>query len=150
MAETGSEITVYRYPADIIAGWKSYPVRILGPRPSKCHSRDCHGQPTVLVHSMAGGFVSANCSTCGAKDTFSEDEFLNLALWVSCPFCRRQMEPRMLSRVAGIKKLAGNYGYVCFPCSRYTLLADMLPSWEDLVLPVVEEIRVSSEFEADF
>jgi hypothetical protein len=84
---------------------------------------------------MNRGFVSANCSVCGAKDTLSEEEFKKLSVWVSCPLCQRQMEPHKLSEISGDRKLAGNYDYACFVCQRYILLAHLLPSWEELFAP---------------
>lgn len=120
MSQSSSEILVYEYPESVTEGWKSYPIRIVGPRTSRCH-----GQPTLLVQSMKGGFVSANCPECGGKDTFSESEFVNLGLWVSCPFCAERMVPQMVAK---------NYAFVCNSCSRYTKLAAMLPSWEELAV----------------
>src|SRR4051794_2367239 len=56
------EMLYHRFAPELLEGWKSYPVRVCGPRPSACH-----GKPTLLVQSMAGGFVSANCCECGEK-----------------------------------------------------------------------------------
>src|SRR5262245_11524619 len=133
MPPVDSEMLVYEFPSEMMEGWKSYPVRILGPRPSKCRNEFCAVEPTVIVQSMNRGFVSANCSVCGAKDTLSEHEFMQLSVWVSCPLCQRQMKPRLLSAIIRDRKLAGNYGYACFACHRFILLAHLLPSWEDLV-----------------
>jgi hypothetical protein len=63
----------HSFSPEELNGWKSYPIRIPGPRLSKCH-----GKPTLLVQSTQGGFVTANCSECGDRDTLSEDEFLSL------------------------------------------------------------------------
>jgi NAD-dependent SIR2 family protein deacetylase len=42
---------------------------------------------------MEGGFVSANCSECGAKDksNVTLDDVRDLNLWVSCPKCKSRM-----------------------------------------------------------
>src|SRR5436190_21497209 len=101
-------LTYYKFSPEMTAGWKTYPVRVRGPRPSKCHHA-----PTLLVQSMSRGFVSANCSECGGKDVLRQDEFLNLDIWVGCPQCNRPMDPTLLSEVRGTARLAGNYGYVC-------------------------------------
>jgi hypothetical protein len=122
------EMVYHRFATALLEGWKNYPVRIRGPRPS-----ECHGSPTLLVQSMTGGFVSANCSACGKKQTLGKADFFNLFLWVSCPRCRARMEPEMLSRVNGACQLAGNYGYKCDKCQIYILFADLLPRWQDLV-----------------
>jgi Bacterial RNA polymerase, alpha chain C terminal domain len=112
--------------------WKSYPVRVHGPRLSTCHNAT-----TLLVQSMKGGFVTANCSVCWRKDVLKWQEFRNLPLWVSCPNagCRRRMHPHQLSRISGNAQLACNYGYACSECRLYILLADILPPWEDLAAP---------------
>lgn len=133
MAEVEPQIVVHRYSAAVMAGWKSYPVRIPGPRMSICHDA-----PTLLVVSMEGGFVTANCSDCGKGHSVSQNEFLGLGLWVSCPICRHQMEPQKLSQELAGRKYAGNYAFVCRPCSQFSLLADLLPHWEDLMPQVTE------------
>ena len=122
------EILFHRFAPELLEGWKSYPVRVRGPRPS-----ECHGSPTLLVQSMAGGFVSANCSECGKKHLLGRADFFSLFLWVSCPRCRRQMESEMLPRIKRASRLAANYGYKCARCRIYILLADLLPHWEDLM-----------------
>ncbi len=111
-----------------LKSWKSYPIRISGPRLSRCHAK-----PTLLVQSMKGGFITANCSECGDKDTINHTEFLKLPLWVSCPRCKKQMARALLSRIKGNSRLAGNYGFACSSCSIYLLLADLLPYWDDLM-----------------
>src|SRR5579883_963001 len=119
----GSREIYHKFPIDLIEGWKGYPVRLLGPRMS-----ECHGEPTLLVQSMPGGFVTANCSACGKKYTLKEHEFRRLQLWISCPRCKRQMSPDRLSRINS--QASGNYGYVCSKCQIYVLLTDLLPRWE--------------------
>jgi hypothetical protein len=52
--------------------WRVYPVRISGRSMSRC----CN-QPTVLVQSMKGGFVTRNCPKCGQPDTLPPEVFLN-------------------------------------------------------------------------
>ena len=102
------------------SGWKSYPVRIMGPRVSRCHNK-----PTLLVQSMQGGFVTANCSECGEKTNLSFYEFRELQLWVSCPQCRKRMSQYITKEE--------NYGYQCSSCAIYIWLADLLPYWHELI-----------------
>lgn len=123
-------LTYFKFSAETMAGWKTYPVRIRGPLPSTCHQA-----PTLLVQSMSGGFVSANCSVCGSRDLLRYAEFLNLGLWVGCPQCKQVMDPTLLSEIRGGGRLAGNYGYVCSPCRLFILLADLLPGWQDVMEP---------------
>jgi hypothetical protein len=125
-----AELTFFHfaYDPEEVNGWKSHPVRVRGPRLSRCHAA-----PTLLVQSMEGGFVTANCSECGAKDTLTASEFLSLALWVSCPECKRQMQSNLMSEVKGAARLASNYGYACDDCRLYVRLADLLPHWEDVM-----------------
>lgn len=109
----------YKYDENICDGWKSYPVRLtLERRLSRCCS-----QPTVLVQSMEGGFVTANCLRCGKKDFISDSEFKGLSLIVSCPDCKKVMTPTMIEK---------NYSYYCENCELYIWLSDLLPHWEEL------------------
>ena len=110
----------YAWSDAIQESWKSYPVRVRGARPSKC----C-GRRTLLVQSMEGGFVTANCSRpgCNEKAMFSETDFEALELWVSCAECRSPMRAAMVDK---------NYAYVCDNCSLYVRLADLLPMWTDV------------------
>lgn len=110
------------------AGWKSFPVRIRGTRLSKCHK-----ETTLLVKSKSRGYVSQNCSTCGQLDTITFEEIRELALWVSCPECRREMTLQQLSEIKGEKLASANYGYSCSYCLHYLLLADLLPEWDDIM-----------------
>lgn len=109
----------YEYDKDTCDGWKSYPVRVA------LHNRvsGCCSQPLVLVQSMGGGFVTANCYECGRKDTLSESEFKGLRLMVSCPECKRVMAHGYIDK---------NYSYHCEGCQLYIRLADLLPYWQDL------------------
>src|SRR5688572_7180887 len=100
--------------------WKTFPLRVEGKSVSGC----C-GEPTLLVQSMDGGFVTRNCSKCGAHTTLPNRAFFNdLDLWVACPQCRSRMSPDMVEK---------NYGYVCHGCDLAILVASILPFWEDLV-----------------
>jgi hypothetical protein len=110
----------FSYDEQLLQQWKSYPVRVVGPRDSRCCLK-----PTLLVQSMGGGFVSANCSECDSKQTLTQSEFTNLGLWVNCPNCRK----RMLTWEDPHK----NYAYQCAECQIFILLADILPHWEDLL-----------------
>src|SRR5262245_5132826 len=106
--------------------WKSYPARILGPR--RC-SRD--ERVTLLVQSMCGGFVTANCCSCGKPHWLTEKEFRDLPLWVSCPSCQGLMSPDCVP--SGRCHRAENYAYTCGACAIYLLLADILPDWHEVV-----------------
>ena len=110
------------YPVDpkVRGIWKIYPVRVLGRSIS-----DCCGEPTLLVQSMEGGFVTRNCSRCGQYTTLPERVFKNeIDLWVACPKCKGRMKPEVLPDK--------NYGFVCTPCDICIKLSDLLPRWEDL------------------
>jgi hypothetical protein len=114
---------VYRPDPDLLEGWKRYPLRVRGPKRSDCH---CPGGTTLLFPKSAGGFVRAHCSECGKENPLAREEFLDLPLWVSCPRCRTQMQPdreRLKSQ---------SYGFRCGACQVVVLLADLLPSWEDV------------------
>ena len=116
---------LYKFAPEVIKGWKSYPVRLRGPNQSKCHNAD-----TLLVQSMEGGFVTANCAECGGKQPLTAREFFSLGHWISCPNCRARMEPQLLSTTPYARST--NYGYVCEGCRVYFLLANILPYWEDV------------------
>lgn len=102
-------------------GWKTYPMRIQGSRLSRC----CR-KPTLLTQSMSGGFVTQNCSACGSKNAFTQTEFKDLNLWVSCPKCRKQM-------LASYPIVSNNYGFICEQCNVTILLASILPDWNALI-----------------
>lgn len=110
----------YEYSKSDQDSWKSYPIRLTTSRVSRCHDK-----PEVLVQSMEGGFVTANCIQCGKSDTLSQDEFKKLAVLVACPECRKAM------RADYVPDSSKNYGYCCESCSVYIWLADLLPHWED-------------------
>ena len=109
----------YTYNPETAHGWKSYPIRVVGPGKSPC----CE-QPKILVESSEGGFVPSNCSKCGEKDNLSIEEFKSLGIWVVCPECRRKMEP--------VQNSEKNYVFECRQCEIYIWLADLLPKWKDL------------------
>src|ERR1700687_1808862 len=98
---------------DIRNFWKSFPLRIPG------HSiSPCHREPTLLVQSMEGGFVTRNCPTCSRNETLPKAVFLNeLELWVACPKCKVRMNPGYDPR--------GNYAYICDACDLYIKLASL-------------------------
>jgi len=110
----------YSWSPETRQAWKSYPVRVVGPSPSGC----CQ-QRTLLVQSMEGGFVTANCSKpgCNNKAYLSWDQFEALNLWVACPECRAGMLAAMVEM---------NYVYTCAGCGIYIRLADLLPYWTDV------------------
>lgn len=112
------------YSHEVRSAWQSYPVRILGPKLSRCHQTN-----TILVRSTPGGFVTANCSKCGKRDTLDEAGFRGLDLWVSCPTCGKRMTADLLPNLPKIPEKERNYGFACASCSRYLWLADLLPDW---------------------
>jgi endogenous inhibitor of DNA gyrase (YacG/DUF329 family) len=109
----------YQIDPKIREMWKVYPVRIEGRSTSWCHR-----EPTLLVQSMEGGFVTRNCPTCGKFETLPEAVFLKeLNLWVACPNCKRRMKPGVVFK---------NYAFVCETCDIFVKLAELLPRWSDL------------------
>ena len=108
----------YTYSSEETQGWKSYPVRVQGPKLSRC----CQAT-SLLVQSMKGGFVTSNCAKCGKRSTLTRPQFEALHLWVSCPECGRKMEPGMF---------IDNYGYRCESCRVFIQLATLLPFWDDI------------------
>jgi len=113
--------TYFPWQPDARAAWKSYPVRVSGP------SSQCHNLPTLLVQSMRGGFVTANCPHpgCDGHELFSHSQFEALDLWVGCPKCRRKMSTAIAD---------SNYSFLCGPCDLYFYLADVLPDWPDIAI----------------
>lgn len=105
---------------DTRRAWKSYPIRTIGARSSRC----C-GEPTFLVQSMPGGFVTQNCSRCNTPVSFTQDEFAQLDLWIACPWCRGRMDPVIISR---------NYGYYCQKCGVGIELATLVPDWQNVAI----------------
>jgi len=112
----------YEYDQKDVNGWKSYPIRVEAFDPSGCHEA-----PRILVQSMAGGYVTANCLSCGNKEPLSESEFKRLPLFVSCPRCAR----KMIAELVPGKSRASNYGFVCNKCDIYIWFADLLPHWTE-------------------
>jgi NAD-dependent SIR2 family protein deacetylase len=108
----------YEYDKDICDGWQSYPIRLTTESLTECHK-----QPAVLVQSMEGGFVTANCWKCEKSIYLSEYEFKRLPVMVSCPECKNIMISKMVDK---------NYCFVCEDCELYIRLADLLPRWGDL------------------
>lgn len=94
-------------------------IRLAGPNRSYCHNAK-----TLLVQSMKGGFVTANCSECGKSSTLRESDFFALDLWVSCAKCRSRMESA---------KIWSNYGFRCPRCNWSCELASLLPNWDELM-----------------
>ncbi len=83
------------YPIDAKSGafWKTFPLRISGGSQSRC----CD-EPTILVQSMHGGFVTRNCPTRVRPTTLPETVFKkDLDLWVACAECRHRMKPVVLA-----------------------------------------------------
>lgn len=99
--------------------WKIYPVRIPGASLSRCHS-----EPTILVQSMEGGFVTRNCPACGNPETLPQRTFLHeIDLWVACPQCKGRMAPGIVDR---------NYAFACDKCQVSIDLSDLLPRWSEI------------------
>lgn len=97
--------------------WKTYPVRITHPH------FICCGEPTILVQSMDGGFITHNCLICGKKHALTNEDFLKkLNLWVSCR-CGERMNPEIIRK---------SYGYRCVKCQIGLKLSDLLPKWDKI------------------
>jgi ssDNA-binding Zn-finger/Zn-ribbon topoisomerase 1 len=81
--------------------WKAMPIRIAGTTTcNKCN------EPTVLVQSMKGGYVTQNCVHCSfSSQTLTPSEFQRLNLWVACPECKSRMTAQTLPDK--------NYGFAC-------------------------------------
>lgn len=99
--------------------WRAYPVRV--PGHSTCGI--CN-EPTVLVQSRDGGYVTRSCPKCAYYHPLPEPIFRKLDLWVACPKCKGRMEPDILPDK--------NYGYVCHLCNVSIALFELLPRYEDL------------------
>ena len=108
----------YVYDENICNGWKSYPLRLIINRVSKC----CR-KWLVLVQSMGGGYVTANCFKCGTKEPLTFEEFDRLPFIFCCPKCKQEMEPKVVEK---------NYCYICQVCDLYIRFADLLPNWNEL------------------
>lgn len=130
MSDAEPQLWLFRYPPETRQRWRDFPIRIMGPR-SKCHR-----SPTLLVRSMSGGFITANCSTCGKAQMLTASQFIavNGWLWIGCPTCNQRMRPTgNLAVMKGGRTLAGNYGYMCQACGTCINAADILPGWQEVV-----------------
>jgi uncharacterized Zn finger protein len=94
--------------------WKSYPIHISIP------CRKCGAKTSELYQLLDGGFIHARCSTCGADNPFSKDEFIFLSSY-PCPTCHKDMESEQL------KEDYENACYYCENCNSYIRIADLLP-----------------------
>ena len=112
-------MSLWKLDTDTRVAWDSYLVRVVGP-----HESECHGKPTLLVRSMPGGFVTANCSECGERRRLNDHEFRDLGLWVACPQCKKRMHPVVIDN---------NYAYSCHDCEWEVRLSDLLPPWSSLL-----------------
>lgn len=128
MADKSPQLQTHKFAAECRVRWRDYPVRIIGPM-SKCHEA-----PTLLVRSMTGGFVTANCTECGEPQSINMNEFeaAHMTTWISCPVCRRRMEIGKLAEIREGRKRAGNYGYSCGNCNICFLAGEILPDWRDI------------------
>ena len=79
----------------------------------------CHGAKRLLVRSRNGGFVSANCFTCGNSGYVRLSELPPI-------LCHRRDSPMEPG-----KSPAGNYEYACRSCRVTLELSTMLPHWQD-------------------
>ena len=115
----------YTYDPQRAEPWRDYPILLVVPGRSRC----CD-QPRVLVLSMEGGFVRANCTGCNrnSDNGVNQAVFERLAegLWVRCPECGGRM--RADTGCDGSK----NYGFACGHCALFIWLGDLLPRWEAL------------------
>jgi len=78
----------------------------------------------VLVQSQEGGFVTANCTRCGGKNTLSNHGYFYLTRCaVDCPQCGDRMHKAWLWK---------NYGFECPSCRTTVALADLVPWWHEV------------------
>src|SRR5215510_3339372 len=78
----------YRFSLDVQTSWRTYPIRIVAPTPSRCHRK-----PSLLAQASNSSFVEGACTEpgCGRLTSLSATAFKNLDLWVACPRCGRRM-----------------------------------------------------------
>lgn len=105
--------------------WKSYPIRLT----VEGDLSRCCRKTLLLVQSKENGDVKADCSQCAEQHYFTWSQFQSLRVWVSCPECRRAMQPNFVQNLSGSPI---NYGYECETCSVFIWLADLLPHWQKL------------------
>lgn len=102
--------------------WKQAPFRIYGPSISSC----CH-QPSIIVQSRSGGFVTQNCTNCGYRyEYLGEFDYINeVAFLIKCPYCLQTTCREVLPDK--------NYGFACHDCNIGLRLAAIIPDYEDLI-----------------
>jgi uncharacterized protein (DUF983 family) len=110
------------YPIDdrLRREWK-LPLNLAGLSISKC----CD-EPTRIVRSMQGGFVTRNCPRCkkGPGRILPEHVFNKLKLNLSCPQCGLKLRNG--------KDGYGNYVLICDGCRLFVKLADLVPHWSEI------------------
>ncbi len=88
------------------------PLILNGKHPSRC----CE-QPTILVRSRDGGFVTQNCSNCGVPRGITLKELPELA----CGRCGQELTV--------VKHQ--NYFYKRAPCGLSHALHALIPAWNE-------------------
>ncbi len=89
----------------------------------------CCKQARILVQSMDGGFITANCMKCNNKTNVLIDEFQSFDRDVNCPKCGMVMSPAYVPDGSKIEER--NYGFKCMKCDIYIWASDLIPYYED-------------------
>ena len=109
---------------NVLDGQQTLPLRIEIPEIEGCHDR-----PRILVRSMPGGYVTANCERCRSKRDVAFEAITHIKISASCPGCRANMT---VARIPSSTSSIGNYGLKCTACDVYVWLSDLVPDWTDL------------------
>ena len=80
----------------------------------------CHNQPSLIVRSREGGFVTQNCLECGQPRSLPFSELPKLY----CKECGQQLSPRV--------NIFKNYAYKCSQCCYEFELATIIPKWSEV------------------
>ena len=89
--------------------------------------RHC-GEPTLLVHSMKGGFVNSNCTVCGHRGGLTKKALREaIDIPVKCPICKQRMAAEKVE-----KPKLKNYYIACGDCRFKVLLATCFRTGERL------------------
>jgi len=100
--------------------WK-LPLNVGGMNLSRC----CN-QPTRIVRSMDGGFVTRNCPSCkkGPAHVLPIHVFKSLRLNLRCPQCNEKL--------CNGRDWYKNYVLICDTCDIFVKLADLIPHWSEI------------------
>jgi hypothetical protein len=79
----------------------------------------CCGARSAIVRSRKGGFVSQDCTECGASIHIRPEHFPAVPCWT----CRKPLVVK--------KKQWSNYYFVCESCNGNWKVADVVPGWHE-------------------